>query len=199
MIDSKPTFQLNGIPNKRIVFRSFLEAKWALFFDHLHFNWSYEPQTFELPNGSHYTPDFYLEGIGWVEIKPNVEKLLEVKNKLLLFSCHKEKLIPQNFSNRFFSISSSFPTFDGRHTVVEWLPNKFISGGMKFAVDTICSPHFVEFKNQFPNEYIKLIDKTFEEVRASRRNGFFSMKEILFYVSLDMGATFNDSRQFFFK
>jgi hypothetical protein len=53
-------------------FRSRLEARWAVFFDHLDIRWEYEPQGFELPRGQ-YLPDFYLPGIGkWVEIKATV-------------------------------------------------------------------------------------------------------------------------------
>jgi hypothetical protein len=57
-------------------FRSRLEARWAVFFDHLGLKWEYEPQGFVLPSGS-YLPDFhigeYAPGMHtygpWVEIK----------------------------------------------------------------------------------------------------------------------------------
>lgn len=50
--------------------RSRLEARWAVFFDHLSLEWEYEPQGFELPSGR-YLPDFRLLGDGgpFVEIK----------------------------------------------------------------------------------------------------------------------------------
>jgi hypothetical protein len=54
-------------------FRSRLEARWAVFFDWLEVEWEYEPEGFELNNGTKYLPDFYLpkfEGGCWVEIKP---------------------------------------------------------------------------------------------------------------------------------
>lgn len=41
-------------------FRSRLEARWAVFFDHLKIGWQYEPEGFELPNGR-YLPDFKIE------------------------------------------------------------------------------------------------------------------------------------------
>ena len=52
-------------------FRSRLEARWAVFFDHLGVRWDYEPEGFELGNGLRYLPDFWLpDAKMWVEIKP---------------------------------------------------------------------------------------------------------------------------------
>lgn len=41
-------------------FRSRIEARWAVFFDHLGIGWEYEPQGFDLPSGP-YLPDFLLD------------------------------------------------------------------------------------------------------------------------------------------
>lgn len=50
-------------------FRSRLEARWAVFFDHLGVDWDYEAQGFHTPAGG-YLPDFYLPDAGvYVEIK----------------------------------------------------------------------------------------------------------------------------------
>lgn len=58
-------------------FRSRLEARWAVFFDALGIEWEYEPEGFELPDGTRYLPDFCLTGTGYrqgqglyVEVKP---------------------------------------------------------------------------------------------------------------------------------
>jgi hypothetical protein len=50
-------------------FRSRLEARWAVFFDTLGYDWEYEPEGFELAGGERYLPDFRVEG-WWVEVKP---------------------------------------------------------------------------------------------------------------------------------
>lgn len=56
-------------------FRSRLEARWAVFFDFCGIRWEYEPEGFELSDGSWYLPDFWLprfhgsDGI-YVEVKP---------------------------------------------------------------------------------------------------------------------------------
>lgn len=52
------------------LFRSRLEARWAVFFDSLGIHWQYEPQGFEAVDGSRYLPDFYLPDLQtWVEVK----------------------------------------------------------------------------------------------------------------------------------
>lgn len=51
-------------------FRSRLEARWAIFFDALGLQWEYEKEGFILPSGRYYLPDFWIEGLGWFEIKP---------------------------------------------------------------------------------------------------------------------------------
>ena len=40
------------------LFRSRLEARWAVFFDALGIGYEYEPEGFELPSGKRYLPDF---------------------------------------------------------------------------------------------------------------------------------------------
>lgn len=63
---------------KGIEFRSKLEAQWAVFFDACGADWLYEPEGFELPDGTWYIPDFLLRGVGgrvpgegdlWIEVK----------------------------------------------------------------------------------------------------------------------------------
>jgi hypothetical protein len=55
------------------LFRSHLEARWAIFFDHLDLKWEYEPQGFDLGGGVAYLPDFAVFAAGgtlWAEVKP---------------------------------------------------------------------------------------------------------------------------------
>lgn len=55
-----------------ILFRSRLEARWAVFFDSLKINWLYEFEGYDL-DGVWYLPDFYLpkyNGGCYVEVKP---------------------------------------------------------------------------------------------------------------------------------
>jgi len=53
-------------------FRSRLEARWAVFFDAMGLEWTYEPEGFDLA-GVPYLPDFYIKTWGcYAEIKPDV-------------------------------------------------------------------------------------------------------------------------------
>ena len=55
------------------LFRSRLEARWAVFFDSLGLHWDYEPEGFDI-GGKYYLPDFYLNELDcWVEIKATKE------------------------------------------------------------------------------------------------------------------------------
>jgi len=50
-------------------FRSRLEARWAVFFDHAGIKWDYEVEGYELPSGW-YLPDFWLPQVNmWAEVK----------------------------------------------------------------------------------------------------------------------------------
>jgi hypothetical protein len=56
---------------KDIIFRSKLEATWALFFDLLEIKWLYEAKTVTLFDGTSYTIDFTLPDLNvYIEIKP---------------------------------------------------------------------------------------------------------------------------------
>lgn len=60
-------------------FRSRLEARWAVFFEGMGLDWTYEPEGFELPSGAWYLPDFFVKGhiTGkdyYYEIKPRGSK-----------------------------------------------------------------------------------------------------------------------------
>lgn len=85
-----------------ILFRSRLEARWAILFDALKLDWVYEPECFEMDNGSKYTPDFFIPKYElYIEIKPNLEWM---KNPY-----HLERY--KAFSKLFIVLSGGFPNF----------------------------------------------------------------------------------------
>ena len=56
---------------EKTLFRSRLEARWAVYFDELNTSWEYEVEGFELGNGLRYLPDFYLPKYSiYAEVKP---------------------------------------------------------------------------------------------------------------------------------
>lgn len=73
-------------------FRSRLEARWAVFFDAMGCDWSYETEGFLLPNGERYLPDFIVR-------TPDFNMLYEVKPK--------NKKSDSKFSNFCYYLHSS--------------------------------------------------------------------------------------------
>lgn len=54
-----------------ILFRSRLEARWAMYFDRLGVEWIYEHEGFDLGDGLYYLPDFYFPHFDcYAEVKP---------------------------------------------------------------------------------------------------------------------------------
>lgn len=67
-------------------FRSRLEARWAVFFNALGIAWVYEPEGFQLSDGTRYLPDFWLPEFNlYVEIKPCLIQYEELDKKLSKF------------------------------------------------------------------------------------------------------------------
>lgn len=64
---------------KGYYFRSRLEARWAVFFEKMGWNWEYEVEGFKLPSGN-YLPDFYFPDINcYAEVKHRPLNELEYK------------------------------------------------------------------------------------------------------------------------
>jgi hypothetical protein len=61
------------------LFRSRLEARWAVYFDAVGLRWVYEPEGFDLGNGLAYLPDFWLPQVKhWCECKPEEFSAVEI-------------------------------------------------------------------------------------------------------------------------
>lgn len=67
------------------LFRSRLEARWAVFFDTCGVDYEYEPEGFDLGDGIHYLPDFKLHGVvlnhAWHREK-GIDIYVEVKGEM---------------------------------------------------------------------------------------------------------------------
>jgi hypothetical protein len=61
----------------RIAFRSKLEARWSIYFDIMGFHWEYEP-----PREHGYTPDFIVDEIGVIEVKPSLKQARESAKRI---------------------------------------------------------------------------------------------------------------------
>jgi hypothetical protein len=69
---------------KGYLFRSRLEARWAVFFDSLGVSWEYETEGYDLGDGLYYLPDFLLHSVtvnhGY--FKKNCDIYVEVKGQM---------------------------------------------------------------------------------------------------------------------
>lgn len=63
---------------KGYLFRSRLEARWAVFFDTLGIEWEYEPEGYVLEDGTWYLPDFWLP---YKHNYPNSGYFVEIKGR----------------------------------------------------------------------------------------------------------------------
>lgn len=189
-IEARQTPMPIGLRNERRYFESLLEARWALTFELMGIEWRYEPQRFELRAGYTYTPDFYLEDIGWIEIKPEFDALLEAEPKLRAFTEEKHDLISAQHKTRFFSITAPYPSFalPGKliSTVVEWLPDGYRSGGKAYAITTICAAHALNFQIAYPELYSDHVDRIFSFTKEAYFDGPFRLDEAMLVAIVKM-------------
>lgn len=82
---------------KGYLFRSRLEARYAVFFDALRVKWEYEPEGYEI-NGERYLPDFWLPTVTsrgeqpsgvFIEVKPPINMNERDEKKILAGSLYK--------------------------------------------------------------------------------------------------------------
>lgn len=102
-------------------FRSRLEARWAVFFDNAGIKYEYEPEGFELEDGTMYLPDFYLPDLKvYAEVKGDPETGEdEIENKAVRFVGNGESNI-----HRLVILSNVPPTKGiNCHCVIEYVPS----------------------------------------------------------------------------
>lgn len=76
------------------LFRSRLEARWAVFLDTFGIDWNYEMEGYVLNNGQCYLPDFYLPQFKtWAEVKPNITLTHDETVKIRYFATEKPLLM----------------------------------------------------------------------------------------------------------
>jgi hypothetical protein len=69
----------NALPTEYhgVMYRSQTEARWAVFFDALGVQFSYEPETISLSSGARYLPDFFIKDFdAYFEVKPSSEEIV---------------------------------------------------------------------------------------------------------------------------
>jgi len=109
---------------KGVLFRSRLEARWAILFDALKLDWVYEPECFELSNGMKYTPDFYIQKYNlYIESKPNFE-WTEKDYHMDRYKLFKRRLLVLSGPYPNFNVSALMSTYLENDSNVVFCPNR---------------------------------------------------------------------------
>jgi len=104
------------------MFRSRLEARWAIFFDSIGLKWIYEMEGYELSNGQRYLPDFYFpELLCFGEVKPEgdipkneMSKIVELGKVYMIILLHG---LPNSGGYKLFSPDpKDYEVYVGFHT-----------------------------------------------------------------------------------
>ena len=138
-----------------ILFRSRLEARWAILFDALNLKYVYEPECFILSNNQKYTPDFYIENKDlYIEVKPNFEWLDNKYHfkRYELFGKNK-KLLVLSSSFPDFSVNSIFGYGEHNYYNIVFIPNHPKYGDFWHTAYELGS-----LEDEFNNEYQKEIN-----------------------------------------
>lgn len=138
-----PRYPVAAIPTtyRGCRFRSRLEARWAVFFDHIGIDWQYEPQGYNIA-GRAYLPDFLLECGTWVEVKGSEDAL----DKPLMRAAAKQ--LPQMPASK---------EHGPQLMILGPLPlaapfEKFVEGDYGWlALDAISEPIPAEYRDEFPD------------------------------------------------
>jgi hypothetical protein len=107
----KPQLRPIPTPYAGYIFRSLLEARWAVFFDALAIKWHYEIDSVILsPFGERYRPDFYLPQHGcYIEVKPPRPDKQEQRKAYLLNYCLAHNEDPAKSRERAFVLHGGIP------------------------------------------------------------------------------------------
>lgn len=90
-MEMTPRFKPIPTEFKGIVYRSKLEARWAVYLDYLGIKFLYEPEGFEMSDGLRYLPDFYFNDFNlYGEVKPDAPISEYDMRKMKEFGTQKE-------------------------------------------------------------------------------------------------------------
>lgn len=136
-----------------ILFRSKLEARWAVLFKSAKIEYVYEPECFVLSCGKKYMPDFYLPEFDYFfEVKPNLDWLND--------PYHTDRY--ENFDHALCVLSGNYPSNGQFYS--------FYCGG--------CSLVFIDFTNRefvkSKADIIKAINNDRPHVSRARNTRFWT-------------------------
>lgn len=163
-------------------FRSRLEARWAVFFDAAGIKYEYEPQGFEMDDGTRYLPDFYLPELDvYAEVKgdrPGVKKDVERYAKMITWGGPiKALVILSDIPGP--CVDGGLPHFPVLYySVHNWHHERGTSVGWFFFADcyahisSACypAPFWLDECGNVINEPVSILSRTDVELRGNNRD-----------------------------
>ncbi len=125
------------------LFRSRLEARWAVYFDELGFSWEYEKEGFDLGEGLFYLPDFY---------SPKYNLFLEVKSEEFTKLENDKCLRLAKLTNKKVAKLVGLPSLNPVEVIIPYKNNNCIKCGESDLSECNCNDVFIE------NYAIEIID-----------------------------------------
>lgn len=124
------------------LFRSRLEARWAVFFDSCGVEYEYEPEGYDLGNGLMYLPDFLLHG---VDGRDDGDLFVEVKGKMTDIDADK--------INRFVQLGSKNADQNGKYETAILVVGKIPNGDSIDDITQYISKKAYDDQGNWPNEF----------------------------------------------
>lgn len=144
-----------------ITTRSALETRWAIFFSELRLHWQYEPHRI-----SSYLPDFKVEGLGYVEIKPTLDLLIsETSNKI-------RDAVRHTTNEKIFAFIGEKVSFD---TVALYQGNRIFQPTHKHMVDIFL--HTGDVSTQWPFDTV--VEVGLNRANRAKLDHFVSVGKVL--------------------
>lgn len=154
-------------------FRSRLEARYAVYFDHLGIKWEYEPEGFELGNGLRYLPDFWLPEWGiWIEVKPTEPDAAGTEKARRLADAHSAVVImvgepkAEHFSGNLFFGWDCGESSAGFTNGMDAGFFAHVDGKLHLEVDGTCNRMYYADENlgEIDTPVLDTFDRTFDGV-----------------------------------
>lgn len=165
-------------------FRSRLEARWAVFFDSLRMRYEYEPEGFELDDGTWYLPDFRIKCYGTrgdYEEDP-FDLYIEVKGHMTEEDAHKIRMF-SGTDDRYAEHGENYYKIIKPILVVGSIPNV---SNVYDVVDSFCLGSYdrMDGVDIYPYNYETIDGDYFAAYPAATKDGkFYLMGDDYSYIN----------------
>lgn len=157
-------------------FRSRLEARWAVFFDTIGAKWEYEPEGFELADGTKYLPDFLLHDVRGRGVQfSGGDIYVEIKGVLTPDDLHKIRLFAGYGQGEFGEPAGKPIIIFGQIPEMKWVTGRHFNGTPYAFWSFSCPEESLRFDGTLYDEFYNLEysegDNYWTEPKAGKGGG----------------------------